>query len=346
MTLDGVRMRPSVRFTIAFCILALLVAGGTVGYSLIEKWSLLDGLYMTVITITTVGFGEVKPLSAAGKHFTIVFLVLSIASVGYSVTTLITYIFEGQIVHVVKERRMNRSIKRLKDHYIVCGYGDVGREVAREFTRAGVKFIIIDRDPEKSELVKDQTLLYVQGDAEDDEILKDASIDRAKGLVSVLPEDELNVFVVLSARQLNPNLLIVSKAIEQRTIRKLMKVGADRVISPNQIAGQRLASIVLRPAVLQFLDVMMDGVDTPMRMEQVEVEAGSWIAEKTLRESGIGSKTGAVIVGINAPDGRTRTNPSSNASISSVLLKEKDLLIAVGNDEQLRRLREFVKRGR
>jgi voltage-gated potassium channel len=123
-------------------------------------------------------------------------------------------------------------------------------------------------------------------------------------------------------------------------------VGADRVISPNQIAGQRLASIVLRPAVLQFLDVMMDGVDTPMRMEQVEVEAGSWIAEKTLRESGIGSKTGAVIVGINAPDGRTRTNPSSNASISSVLLKEKDLLIAVGNDEQLRRLREFVKRGR
>ncbi len=339
-------MRPFIRFTIAFCVLALLIAGGTVGYSLIENWSLLDGLYMTVITITTVGFGEVKPLSPQGKHFTIVFLVFSIASVGYSVTTLITYIFEGQILQVVKERRMNRSIKRLKEHYIICGYGDVGREVAREFTRAGVRFIVIDRDPEKSELEKDETVLWIRGDAEDDEILKMASIDRAKGLISALPEDELNVFVVLSARQLNPKLLIVSKAIEQRTIRKLMKVGADRVISPNQIAGQRLASIVLRPAVLQFLDVIIDGVGAPMRMEQVEVKEGSPIAEKTLRESGIGSKTGAVIVGINAPDGKTRINPSSNASISSVRLKEKDILIAVGNDEQLRCLREFVQRGR
>ena len=339
-------MRPSVRFTIAFCILALLVAGGTAGYSLIEDWSMLDGLYMTVITITTVGFGEVRPLSPQGKHFTIIFLVFSIASVGYSATTLITYIFEGQILEAVKERRMDRSIKRLKDHYIICGYGDVGREVAKEFSRVGVKYVVVDRDPEKSELSKDETVLWIQGEAEDDEVLKEACVDRAKGLISALPEDELNVFVVLSARQLNRNLLIVSKAIEQRTIRKLMKVGADRVISPNQIAGQRLASIVIRPAVLQFLDVMIDGVDAPMRMEQVEVEEGSWISEKTLRESGIGSKTGAVIVGINAPDGRMRTNPSSTASISSVRLKDRDVLIALGNDEQLQRLREFVRRGK
>jgi voltage-gated potassium channel len=339
-------MRQYIRFSITFGLLAVLVVGGTLGYAIIEDWSLTDSLYMTFITITTVGFGEVRPLSPDGKHFTIVFLIFSIATVGYSVTTLITFIFEGQILKAVRERRMKRLIRRIKDHYIICGCGEVGREVALEFKRADVKFVIIDKNPEQSELAKDETILWVEGDAEDDEVLIEASIERAKGLISALPDDDSNLFVVLTARQLNPELVIVSQAEEERTIKKLLKAGATRVMSPNQIAGKRMASMFIRPAVVHFLDVMVNGGDIPMMMEEVEVEKGSALVDKTLRESGIGSNTGAIIVGINAPDGRTRINPSSTASISSVKLREGDVLIALGNDGQLHKLKEFVAKGR
>jgi len=338
-------MTPFVRFLIAFLLLFILISGGTLGYTLIEGWPLADSLYMTFITITTVGFGEVRPLSPAGKHFTIVFLVFSIATVGYSVTILITYIFEGVIIQAVRERRMKRSIKRMKDHYIICGCGDMGREVALEFKRSKVKFLIIDRDPEQSELARDESIVFVRGDAVDDEILLEANIENAKGLVSVLPDDESNVFVVLTARQLNPTLMIISKAEEERTIKKLHKAGANRVISPYQIAGRRMASIILRPSVVNFLDIVVEGEEMAMRIEEVKVHTGSPLIEKTLRESGIGQHTGAIIVGINGPEGSTRVNPSSTTSLTSVKLHENDRLIAMGSEEQLTRLKEFVRRG-
>ncbi len=170
--------------------MSLLVAGGTLGYSMIEGWSLSDSLYMTFITMTTVGFGEVKPLSEAGKHFTILFLIFSIATFGYSATILIAFIFEGRILELLQERRMTRRIKRLRDHYIICGGGDIGREVALEFKRFKARFVVIDRDPENSELAREESVLFVRGDAEDDEVLKEASIERARGLVAVLPNDE------------------------------------------------------------------------------------------------------------------------------------------------------------
>jgi len=338
-------MTPFVRFLIAFLLLVLLIFGGTLGYTLIEGWSIGESIYMTFITITTVGFGEVHPLSPEGKHFTIVFLVFSIATVGYSVTILITYIFEGVIIQAVKERRMKRSIRRMKDHYIICGCGDMGREVALEFKRSKVKFLIIDKNPEQSELARDESIVFVKGDAVDDEILLEANIEQAKGLVSALPEDESNVFVVLSARQLNPDLTIISKSEEERTIRKLHKAGANRVVSPYQIAGRRMASIILRPSVVNFLDVVVEGEEMAMRIEEVKVDSGSPLIEKTLRESDIGQHTGAIIVGINGPEGHTRVNPSSTASLTAVKLHENDVLIAMGNEGQLTRLKEFVKRG-
>lgn len=336
-------MSTFLRFLVASLLLVILVTAGTFGYSLIENWSLSDSLYMTFITITTVGFGEVRPLSPQGKQFTVIFLIFSVISVGYSITTLINYVFEGIIFTAMREQRMKRSVKKIKDHYIICGCGDLGREVAMEFKRSRVKFLIIDLDPENSELSRDESILFVKGDAVEDEVLSEANIEQAKGLVSALPDDESNVFVVLTARQINPDLIIVSKAEGERTIRKLLKAGANRVISPSQIAGRRLSSIVLRPAVVNFLDIVTDGEGMSMRIEEIKVQSGSPLVSKTLKESGIGQHTGAVIVGVYRKDGITKINPSSTISLSSITINECDILLALGNEDQLNLLRDFVK---
>jgi voltage-gated potassium channel len=335
-----------IRFLIAFSLLVLLIIIGGLGYSLIEGWSIRDSLYMTFITITTVGFGEVKPLSPAGQHFTIVFLVLSIGTVGYSATVLITYVFEGQILNVMRERRMKRAIRHLKDHYIIVGGGDVGREAAYAFSRSRKRFVVVDRDPSLSDLSRDESILIQEGDAVNDEVLVGAGIQRASGLISALPDDEANVFVVLTARQLNPQLLIVSQSAEERNVHKLIKAGANRVISPKKIAGQRMAAMVLRPKLLDFLDVIVQGGELDMRIEEVKLTTESPLIDKTLREAGIGQHTGAIIVGINDQEGRMRINPSTTSTLSSVQLGEGDVLIALGNEDQLNRLREFVRKGR
>ncbi len=339
------RLSTFVRFLTAFLFLLLLIVIGTAGYKLIEGWSVQDSLYMTFITITTVGFGEVKPLSAAGQHFTIIFLVLSIGTVGYSVSVLVAYVFEGQILHAMRERSMKRAIRHLKEHFIIVGGGDVGREAAYEFRRAKKKFVIIDRDPSQSDLSRDESILFLEGDAINDEVLVEAGIEKASGLIATLPDDEANVFVVLTARQLNPRLLIVSQAAEERTTRKLIKAGANRVISPKKIAGRRLAAMVLKPSLLNFLDIVVEGGELDMRLEEVGLESGSPLIDKTLKEAGIGQHTGAIIVGINAPEGRIRINPSTTSTLSSVNLGEGDVLIALGNEDQLQRLREFVRKG-
>ncbi len=338
-------MSRSARFAAALLLLLLAVAGGTAGYSLIEGWPLLDSLYMTFITITTVGFGEVHPLSPEGKRFTLFLLIFSVFTAGYSITVLIAYIFEGQILKTVRERRMKRAIRRLRDHHIICGCGDVGRETALEFQRARVRFVVVDRNPGDSELGRDESVLFVQGDAVDDEVLQEAGIERARGLVAALPDDEANVFVTLTARQLNPKLTIVSQAAGERTIRKLLKAGANRVVSPKRIAGRRMASLILRPSVVNFLDVVIGG-ELAMRIEEVAVEEGSPLAGQNLREAGIGQRTGAIIVGINDAAGRTRINPEETWTLSNVVLQKGDVLIALGNDLQLGRLRGFVKRGK
>ncbi len=241
---------------------------------------------------------------------------------------------------------MKKPIKRMKDHYIICGCGDIGREVALEFKRSNIKFLIIDLDPEQSELARDESILFVKGSAIDDEVLMEANIEQAKGLISVLPDDESNVFVVLTAHQLNLHLAIISKAVKEQTTQKLLRAGASRVISPYQIAGCRIASIVLRPSVVNFLDVVVEGRGMPMRIEEVKVNTGSPLIDKTIRESGIGQYTGAIVVGISEPSGRTRVNPSAKTSLASIKLNEKDVLVAIGSEDQLKRLKDFVKHGK
>jgi voltage-gated potassium channel len=332
------------RFIIAFVLLGALLSGGTIGYTLIEGWPVWDSLYMTMITITTVGFGEVKPLSHAGQQFTVLLLVASIVSVGFSVTTVIRFLFEGQIVEAMRGRRMERSISNLKEHYIICGCGIVGREVATELRDADVPFVIVDRDPEESELARDPDVLFLKGNAEDDAVLVEAGIERAKGLIAVTPDDAINVFVVLSARQLNSGLTIVARASEEPTIGKLMKAGANRVVSPYQLVGRRIASVLLRPSIVDFLDVAVGEGDVAMRLEEVRVPAGSTLVGKHLREANIGQETGAIVVGIHNSDGRPRIDPSAAVTLSSITLQEGDVLIALGSGEQLQKLKTVAER--
>jgi voltage-gated potassium channel len=340
------RLPPSVRFLTAVALLGLLLAGGTFGYSRIEGWEARDSFYMTVITITTTGFGEVRPLSPQGRSFTVVLLAFSLLTLGYAVTALIGFIFEGQMLASLRERRMKRNLRLIKSHYIICGGGNVGRAVALEFQRERVRFLVIERSLEHSELARDPRVLCLEGDATDDELLMQAGIQRARGLVSALPEDEANVFVVLTARQLNPGLIIAAQASDERTVRKLVKAGADRVISHKQIAGRRLASLILHPTLVNFLDEMLGGGELGMRIEEVPVAAGSPLIGQAVREAGIGRRTGAILVGILNPDGRLRVNPSGGTTLSGVKLSSGDVLVALGSEEQLKRLREFTARTR
>ena len=324
-------------------MLTVLVLGGTVGYATIEGWSIGDSLYMTVITVTTVGYGEVQKLSDSGRVFTIGLLLMSIAIAGFSVSTLLSFVFEGQIVQVMRGRRMQRSISNLSDHYIICGYGVVGKEVALELKHAGVPFVVIEQDPESSELGKDESTLFVEGDAEEEDILAEAGIERARGLVAALRQDEVNVFVVLTARQMQPNLMIVARAAEEKTEAKLLRAGADRVISPYQIAGRRIASVIIRPTVMNFLDVVVEGGDVTMRLEEVSVGAGSDMVGKALRDSGIGQRTGAIIIGIHGHDGHARGDRTSETPLSTVVINEDDILIALGSEQHIRTLRAFAE---
>lgn len=334
-------MRSQFRFVLAAVLIFCVVTGGVAGYMLIEEWSFSDSLYMTMITLTTVGFTEVHPLSEAGRHFTIIFLIFSIGTVGYSITMLISYLFEGQFARAMKERKMERTIRRIKNHYIICGYGDIGREVALEFRRVGEKFVVVDKNPQPADLDSDSSIPFVTGDAVEEAVLKEAGIERAKGLVAALPEDTGNVFVALTARQMNPALKIVSKASDELTKRKLLKAGADRVIAPYQIAGRRIASTILRPSVVNFLDVFVDGADVSMRIEEFSIPVDSGLVGKTLLEANLGQNTGVVVLGIMSASGLARTS-SSGIHLSSVRIQAGDVLIAMGSEEQLKNMENFL----
>ncbi len=311
---------------------------------IIEGWTFDESLYMTYITISTVGFSEIHPLSAAGRKFMIVFLTISIITIGYTLTTLLSFIFEGQIVYTMKERRMKRILSLIKDHFIICGYGDVGRETAEEFYKKKIPFLIVDNSLTDANVDRDSKFTFINGDATEESVLEEAKISRAKGLVSCLSNDQQNVYTVLTARQLNNKLQIVAKASDKRAVKKLRTAGSDRVILPKQIAGRRLATVCIHPSIVDFLEILSSGGDELVRIESIEISSDSSIMGKSLKESSIGQHTGAIIIGILDSYGKTRMNPSAMASLSSVKLQNGDKLIALGNKEQLENLNKFSKK--
>lgn len=294
--------------------------------------------------MSTVGFREVGVLSPAGEWFTIAYITLSFTVVGFAAATVAAFVVQGELAGMMKGRRMQRQIEQLENHYILCGCGAVGREIAVEFHRAGVPFVVVEREPHEGMVPRDLDVLLVEGDATDEAVLELAGIYRARGLVAALHNDPENVFVTLTARQLNPGLQIVARASEKGTEAKLLRAGADRVISPFEIAGRRMASSVLQPNVVNFLDVITHGHGTDMRLEEVHLQPSSALVGKSLREFDLGRRTRAVIVAVHDGLGQPRTSPDIGIALAELSLQAGDILIALGSDEQIRQL-EAVARG-
>ena len=320
----------------AVALLAFTVACGTAGYVIIEGWNFLDSLYMTITTLTTVGFREVHPLSSRGIIFTIFLIVGGVGTVLYALTTGAKMILEGELKQVYGRRKLEKKIKGLQGHYIICGYGRMGKIIARELKAEGIQFVVIEKDPQN--LDEDSGLVCLRGDATQDQSLKDAGIERAKGLISVLPTDAENLFVVLSARGLNPNLLIVSRAVEEGSEQKLVRAGANKVVSPYHIGGLRMAHTVVKPSVVDFIEFATQSGNIGLQMQEINIQEGSRLIGQTLQECGIGEGLGVIVVAIKQATGDTRFNPTFQSSV-----KPGDTLIVLGEVAKLREFEEISR---
>lgn len=316
----------------ALVIVAVHV-GGTIGYSLIEGWSTWDAFYMTVITVTTVGYGEVHPLSHAGRVFTVVVLLTGVGAFFYAFSLLMALLSEGGFAERWERKRQSRMLDNLTDHFILCGYGRMGEIIAREFSRQHVTFVVIERNAERMHLAMDQGFLAVEADASNEDVLRKVRIDRARGLVAAVSTDAENVYAVLSARLLKPDLFIIGRAESEDAKTKLKRAGADRVISPYHIGGQQMAQTAMRPAVVDFVQIATSSENVELNMEQVHIADGSALAGKTLVDASLRQRFGVVVVGIRRADGRMEFNPEPETAIRS-----GDDLVVLGRTESLKEL--------
>jgi voltage-gated potassium channel len=317
-------------------LLVLVISFGTAGYRILERWNFLDSLYMTIITLTTVGFKEVHDLSENGKIFTIALIVGGVGTVLYVLRTGAQLILEGELQEIYGRKRLEKRLKELKDHYIVCGYGRMGKIIARELGHEDLDFIVIEKNLAPLE---EEDLLIIEGDATKDDLLKKAGIEKAKCLISVLPTDAENLYVVLSARGLNPDLLIVARAGEEGSEQKLLRAGADRAVSPYYIGGLRIAHTVLKPAVVDFIEFATKSGNIDLQIKEINVGEGSELVGQTLDHSGIGRDLGIIVVAIKQSGGEMKFNPTFRT-----VMKAGDTLIAVGEASKLKNLEEMTAR--
>ncbi|MCK4940985.1 potassium channel protein [candidate division WOR-3 bacterium] len=320
-------------------LITIVIVGGTVGYRIIEGWPYNEALYMTIITISTVGFQEVRPLSVAGRLFTILLILSGIVIIATSANFIYSSIIKGTFGDVFRRQRMEKKLNKIRDHFIICGLGAVGEDIIQEFVRAGEPFVLIDKQKDTLEkIVKENPdMLHVLGNATEDEVLNCAGLDKAKGIIAVLSNDADNLYICLSARALNPKLRIISRAIDSESIDKLKKAGADYVFSPEKIGGIRLAAAALRPAVTSFLDTILRGEHLNLVLEEVTVQERSPVVGKTLKQTEITKNIGIIILAIKSSQiDKLSFNPSSDTVINP-----GDTLISFGAPEQMTQLRKM-----
>jgi len=326
-------------------LILVLVVGvilcGTVGYSLIEGWSILDSLYMTIITLSTVGFKEVQPLSVGGRIFTIVVVVFGVGGAAYTVSVIGRWLIEGELRQIFGRRKMEKQLKDLKDPYIVCGYGRVGEQVCKEFCARKVPLVVIEKNPEKIEQLQGKGILAVEGDCTDDLILESAGIKRAKAIVSTIASESENVFVTLSARQINPDIFITARAESSSAEKKLIRAGADKVVSPHEIGGMRMALVTLRPDIVDFMRVVGGDEKTGFTIDKIEVFPGSRIANTLLKDSPIRCELGILVVGIRKKGKEMIFNPSPDTRIEA-----GDILIVIGENKNLELMGKFTEQSK
>jgi voltage-gated potassium channel len=320
----------------AILLILVITVAGTLGYLVIEGWTLLDALYMTIISMTTVGYGETQELTEAGRVFTIFLLISSIGTAGYTISTLASFIVEGEFQRILRGRRMDKRIASLGDHIILCGGGRTGIHIAEELHKTHTPFVVIEQNPNVIEqLLNIGDILHLQADATQDESLLLAGIGQARGLFAVLGEDKDNVFVALSARALNPHLRIVARLIDEDNAEKLHMAGADEVVSPNAIGGLRMASVMLRPTVVNFLDEMLRAPEQTLRVEEVHIDDVPSLAGQTLGHANIGCRTGLLVVASKPQNRGYQFNPGAQTR-----LQKGDILIVIGTPEQIDALRK------
>lgn len=317
-----------------FLFLIFTIIAGIIGFELIEGWGLVDSLYMTIITITTTGFQEVHPLSRTGQIFTVLLIMVSFSTILYIGGTGVQYVIESKFI---RRRRMIKQMDNLKNHYIVCGFGRMGSHICEKLSEAKVPFVVIENNPNSFSKLDTFGYLYDKGDAASDDTLVRVGVNKAKGLVAVLSTDPENVFATLSARVLNPSIFIVARAIDEDTESKLIKAGANRVVKPYELGGSRMAEIVLRPGVLDFIDVVHGSKKVDIHIEEITVKKGSKMHKKTLAELPLRSEFNTIIVAIqNEEKGIFMYNPKGDT-----IVDEGNKLIAIGEEANLDKLTDY-----
>jgi voltage-gated potassium channel len=318
---------------IALLFFVFLIALGTAGYALIEGWALMDGLYMTVITIATVGYGEVHEISQSGRIFTVVLIFLGVGFFLYVIGNLAQFLVEGRIRVILGRRKLDKKINQIRDHYVVCGYGRIGRVLSRFLVQRHKSVVVIEQDQNRISVMDEDGVLYVPGAATDEANLVKAGIERAKGLTTALGTDAENILVILTARQLNPNLFIVARASRDATEKTLYTAGANVVVSPYDIGARRMAQAILHPAVIDFLDSAFVDESVDIQIEEIPVKTSSDLVDITLQDSGIRQNLNLIIIAIKKADGSMLFNPSAQTKVGA-----NDTLIVVGENESLLKL--------
>ncbi len=317
-------------YTAIFLLIVLLTIG-IVGFKVISDYSWIDALYMTVITITTVGFGEVIPLDHESKIFTIFLILISIVTVGYALSIITEYILSKNNVDELNQKKMQKLIDSFKNHIIICGYGRNGKQAARKLAAYKKSFVVIEKDKDVIEKLKSDSVPYVIGNANEDEILLQAGVDRASCFISALPSDADNLFVVLSARQINKNINIISRASQESSYEKLKLAGANNVILPDKIGGDHMASLVVVPGLMEFLDNLSIVGKTNINIEEVAVEKLYNTKEiKTIKDLDLRKKTGCTVIGYKDENGEYIVNPEAELKLAP-----KSKIIVLGRPEQI-----------
>jgi voltage-gated potassium channel len=322
---------------IAITLVILVVSVGVCGFYFLEGYSLLDSFFMTIITIATVGYKEVHELDATGKIFTSFLIIFSIGTFAYAISVITRYVIEGEFQTYFKHYKVSKEILKLSNHVIVCGYGRNGRQACEQLRSGNEQFIAIENNPDIIDMMRQDEILFIEGDATQDEVLIEAGLERAKALISALPNDAANVFVVLTARDKNPNLKIISRASDDASEHKLKRAGANNVIMPDKIGGTHMAALVTKPDVLEFIDHITGRIN--IRLEEILFSSlPDSMRNKSIRELEIRNKTGANIIGYKTADGDYIINPSPE----TIMMQDAKLFV-LGTKEQVMRFKEILR---
>jgi voltage-gated potassium channel len=333
------RTLPRRGFQIRYAIIALAAAivFGTIGFHFVEGWTLADSLYVTVQTLTTVGYGDLPPRSGGGRLFAVVVMLIGVAGVALFVSTIVQSVVQSELISTFGQRRLSKKMSKLRDHYIICGSGRVGSHLVRDLLAANESFVVIENDQQRAAEFSQRGVNVIVGDATLEESLRDVGVEHARGLAACLPNDADNVYVVLTARDLNPNLRIVARAAEEQAEAKLLRAGANHVVAPTIIGGHRMAVALTKPAVSEFMD-SITASELGLGFEQVEVDAASSLVGQALRSTAIRSELDVVIVSIRRQSGEIFFNPAGDATIES-----GDILIAIGRADSLSGLNQLAR---